>query len=158
MTVTAAEPPEFWMNDTYGSDLDAICLWLACELKALPFDPIYEELLILRKQDRRTIREVLATRHGWTCHICGRPIPGRLQTADYDSRHPDPLFPDVEHVVPRSMGGLHYYGNLRLGHRKCNLAKGSSSKPPRLSLLATQRRGELVFSTRRMREGRFKRG
>jgi hypothetical protein len=157
MSMTTREAPEFWMNDTYGSDLDAICLWLACELTGLAFDPIYEELLLLRKQDRRTIREALAARHGWNCHICGRPIPVRLRTAEYDGRHPDPLFPDVEHVVPRAMGGLHYYGNLRLGHRTCNLAKGSSSRPPRLSLLSIQRRGELVFSTRRMRESQFKR-
>jgi 5-methylcytosine-specific restriction endonuclease McrA len=32
---------------------------------------------------------------------------------------------DVDHIVPRSQGGLHHDGNLRLAHKGCNSARGA---------------------------------
>ena len=134
---SVAQDPDLWLGEEYGSDVEGYCLWLACDLERVAFDPLYEEVLSLRKQNRRAIRETLAARHGWDCHICGRPIPRRLRNAEYSLRRPEPMFPDIEHVIPRRSGGLHFYGNLRLAHRRCNLRKGATDKPPSLRRLIT---------------------
>ena len=124
------DSPDFWIDDTKGSDIDATILWLACRISKVPFQPVHEELLILRKQSRAEIRDELAARHGWQCHICGDPIPRMLRGTGYTIESPDPRFPDIEHVIPLSRGGLHFYGNLRLAHRSCNQRKGHSDNAP----------------------------
>lgn len=32
----------------------------------------------------------------------------------------------IEHIVPLSQGGTHHESNLRLAHKRCNVARGSS--------------------------------
>jgi hypothetical protein len=78
----------------------------------------------LRALDRPHLRDALAGLHGWSCHICAQPIPRRFHGAmSYDLLSPDPEFPDIEHVIPLRYGGPHWWSNLRLAHRSCNLSK-----------------------------------
>ena len=89
--------------------------------------PLLSALEELRGLNRVAIRRALAERHGWSCHICGRPIPRSLRDdALYVPLTPDPLFPDIDHLVPTRYGGAHWWPNLRLAHRSCNLSKGAS--------------------------------
>jgi 5-methylcytosine-specific restriction endonuclease McrA len=86
--------------------------------------PLQTEIRRLRRLSKDTLRKELALRHGWVCHICGRPIPRRYRAeALYNVAHPDGMFPDIEHVVPLRFGGIHWWPNLRLAHRACNLRK-----------------------------------
>lgn len=56
---------------------------------------------------------------GWTCWVCG---------GDVDRAGPltGPWAPTVDHVLPRARGGTNDPTNLRLAHRRCNGARGSS--------------------------------
>ncbi|MEX1262791.1 MAG: HNH endonuclease [Actinomycetota bacterium] len=137
------DPPEYWLDDTKGADIEAYFLWFACDVSDVPFQPVYEELLALRAQSRSEIREELAARHGWRCHICGDPIPESLRGINYVIERPDAQFPDIEHVIPLSRGGLHFYGNLRLAHRSCNQRKGHSDNAPPAPLMKL-RQGRLM--------------
>jgi hypothetical protein len=89
--------------------------------------PLLAALKALRDMDRPAIRKALAGRHGWSCHICDRPIPLSFrESAQYVPTKPEPLFPDIDHVVPTRYGGAHWWANLRLAHRSCNLSKRAS--------------------------------
>lgn len=55
---------------------------------------------------------------GSTCGICGDSI-------DRDLRHPDPMSPSLDHILPLSMGGAHAQGNVQWTHLVCNLRKGA---------------------------------
>ena len=53
--------------------------------------------------------------HGWTCHLCGRPV------------HPDvvpgtPMSPSVDHIIPTSVAPHMRMdtSNWRLAHLVCN--------------------------------------
>ena len=51
------------------------------------------------------------------CGICGNPV-------DKSRKHPDPLAPEVDHIIPVSKGGHpSALSNLQLAHAKCNNAK-----------------------------------
>ena len=39
------------------------------------------------------------------------------------------LYPEIEHVIPISRGGLHSWDNVRLAHRKCNQLKSDNLFP-----------------------------
>jgi HNH endonuclease len=69
---------------------------------------------------RHQLRETLAERDGWGCHICGRTITER---GSYNVRNPSVGFPDIDHVIPLSRGGSHWWSNVRLAHHGCNLRK-----------------------------------
>lgn len=62
--------------------------------------------------------EILA-RDGWRCHICGISTPKRLRGA-YDDRSPE-----LDHILPLAIGGLHTRLNTACACRRCNIAKGS---------------------------------
>ncbi len=60
----------------------------------------------------------VALRDGWVCWLCDGPV--------------DPAAPvgsaghaTVDHVVPRSRGGSNDPSNLRLAHRRCNMARAN---------------------------------
>lgn len=57
-------------------------------------------------------------RDGWTCGICQQPV-------DPDLRHPDPMSPSLDHIVPLSLGGRHSRANTQLAHLLCNIRKGA---------------------------------
>lgn len=52
------------------------------------------------------------------CGICTEPI-------DRAVKHPDPMSPSIDHVVPLSLGGPHKQTNLQWAHLACNIRKGA---------------------------------
>lgn len=62
-------------------------------------------------------RQVLAEED--TCWLCHLPVDKSIKT-------PDPLSPEVDEVVPVSLGGSPYdRANCRLSHRRCNRARSN---------------------------------
>lgn len=53
------------------------------------------------------------------CHLCGRAIPPDLEDKF------DPLYFEVDHVVPNSNGGALAFDNLMPAHKLCNLTRGA---------------------------------
>ncbi len=53
--------------------------------------------------------------HGRRCGICGQPILGELF--------------DIDHIVPRHLGGLDDDSNLQPAHRVCNRSKSTNEAP-----------------------------
>lgn len=61
-------------------------------------------------------------RDGWRCHICGRKTPkGKRGTFE-------PEAPELDHIIPLSVGGAHSYENTACSCRACNMAKGASPR------------------------------
>lgn len=58
-------------------------------------------------------------RDGWRCKLCGCRTPKRLR-GTIDDRAPE-----LDHVVPLSMGGAHSYANTQCACRRCNQEKGA---------------------------------
>jgi 5-methylcytosine-specific restriction endonuclease McrA len=58
-------------------------------------------------------------RDGWRCRLCGRKTPERLR-GTHDDRAPE-----VDHILPVSLGGKHVWANVQCACRSCNLAKGA---------------------------------
>jgi 5-methylcytosine-specific restriction endonuclease McrA len=61
-------------------------------------------------------------RDKWTCQICGVKTPRKLR-GTYDDRAPE-----LDHIMPLSLGGAHSYLNTQCACRKCNAFKGNT--PP----------------------------
>lgn len=57
-------------------------------------------------------------RDGWVCGICGEPVDANL-------KHPNPLSPSLDHIVPLALGGRHSRANTQLAHLVCNVRKGA---------------------------------
>jgi HNH endonuclease len=110
-----------WSDAELGSPEAAALVILCCEGGRDPAPAVAEEHR-LRHLTKAALRHKLAARDGWACRVCGDPIPRRLR--DAENAGSDPLFPDIEHVVPLKTGGPHWWSNLRLAHHACNLAKG----------------------------------
>lgn len=67
-------------------------------------------------------------RDGWKCQNCRRKTP-RIKRGTYDSNAPE-----LDHIMPLSLGGEHTYRNTQLLCRACNAVK-SNSPMGQLSLL-----------------------
>lgn len=67
-------------------------------------------------------------RDGWECGLCGQHV-------DRELRHPDPLSPSLDHVVPLSVGGAHARENVQLAHLTCNVRKGNRAQGEQLALI-----------------------
>jgi len=61
-------------------------------------------------------RNAIAKRDNYCCGICGGHVDMRL-------RHPDPMSPSIDHVIPLARGGGNDMDNLQLAHLACNLSK-----------------------------------
>ena len=71
---------------------------------------------------RRKLRRAVRRRDGDDCHLCG----GLMLFSGY------PLGPDfatLDRVVPGSKGGRYEIDNLKLAHRRCNVARGDDPLP-----------------------------
>lgn len=68
---------------------------------------------VVEKFDRKEIFE----RDNYVCHICDEPT-------DATVRHPSPLAPTIDHVIPLAKGGTHTRDNIKTAHSRCNIAKG----------------------------------
>lgn len=58
-------------------------------------------------------------RDGWRCQLCGINTPRDLRGTT------DPRAPELDHVVPLSLGGAHSYENTQCSCRSCNGLKGA---------------------------------
>lgn len=72
--------------------------------------------------------EEIYERDGWRCGICRRKV-------DRSLRHPDPMSPSLDHIVPLSLDGAHTRANARLAHLRCNVARGNRGGAEQLALL-----------------------
>jgi 5-methylcytosine-specific restriction endonuclease McrA len=66
---------------------------------------------------------LIAERDGYTCHLCGQPV-------DMAERHPLPMAPTLDHVLPASKGGKFEWDNLKLAHNLCNNRRGDRAEIP----------------------------
>lgn len=68
-------------------------------------------------------RRVLAEEH--TCWLCGQDVDKTLP-------YLDPMAPEVDEVIPVSLGGSPYdRDNCRLAHRICNVRRGNGTRQPK---------------------------
>jgi 5-methylcytosine-specific restriction endonuclease McrA len=65
--------------------------------------------------------DVLKRDH-WTCQLCGVKTPKRLRGTFKDNA------PELDHIIPLSMGGEHSMRNTQCLCRKCNGEKGATTK------------------------------
>lgn len=84
-------------------------------------DSIRSNKHIRRAREKSVQYEVFSAseifeRDRWICQICGHSVPR-------DTRHPDPLSPSLDHIIPISKGGPHIATNAQLAHLTCNLRK-----------------------------------
>ena len=66
-------------------------------------------------------RREIFERDNWQCQIPGCLYPGI--PASLDGQRTDPLYANVDHIMPLAKGGLHERSNLATAHFRCNLAK-----------------------------------
>lgn len=66
-------------------------------------------------------RSEIFERDNWQCQILGCLYPGI--PVKLDGRPTDPLYANVDHIVPLAKGGLHERSNLATAHFRCNCVK-----------------------------------
>lgn len=70
---------------------------------------------------RRQVR-ARVLREETDCWLCGQPVDKTIPT-------PHPMSPEVDEVVPVSLGGSPIdRANCRLSHRDCNVKRGNGTK------------------------------
>ena len=69
-------------------------------------------------------------RDRWHCKICGVSTPKRLRGSC------EPNAPELDHIIPLSLGGAHAYDNVQCACRACNGAKGNSKAIGQLLMFA----------------------
>lgn len=52
-------------------------------------------------------------RDKWSCGICHRKVNRNL-------KHPNPMSPSLDHIIPIALGGLHERKNVQIAHLSCN--------------------------------------
>ncbi len=68
---------------------------------------------------KRKKREILFQRQKGHCAICG----DELKLSNSNPLHPNAI--SIDHIIPRSLGGSNFLHNLRVVHRRCNIARGN---------------------------------
>lgn len=85
---------------------------------------------IRRKMERARLRQVqvervdpikVFDRDGWRCQICGSKTPKTKRGSIH------PTAPELDHIVPLSVGGEHSYRNTQCACRECNGKKGDTT-------------------------------
>ena len=61
-------------------------------------------------------------RDGWKCQLCGTSTP-KSKRGTYDNKAPE-----LDHILPISLGGKHDWSNVQCACRKCNSDKGARPK------------------------------
>lgn len=74
------------------------------------------------RPERDQLRQQLFDQQAGLCHLCGQPMTLQRKPGSKTPKH----FASFDHVVPHSAGGTAYYLNLKLAHRSCNSARGST--------------------------------
>lgn len=75
-------------------------------------------------------RVKLFERDGWICQICERKTP-KMLIGSLNKRAPE-----LDHIVPMSLGGSHTWSNVQCACRECNGNKGASLTGQQLSLMS----------------------
>lgn len=75
-------------------------------------------LLLKNQYSSHVNRNEIYKRDNYICQICGLLVDIKA-----DSTHD--LSPNIDHIIPLSLGGTHEPCNVQLTHRKCNLDKGT---------------------------------
>jgi 5-methylcytosine-specific restriction endonuclease McrA len=117
--------------------------WLCERLvitRCLRYECTDEELLHGRRyahceRNKFRAKAFLWTRQDGRCGWCGKPLLVGLGYYPVRSDPRSALFPEIDHIVPRSRGGPYVPGNTQLVHRQCNQQKNTKMTP---------RAGELV--------------
>jgi 5-methylcytosine-specific restriction endonuclease McrA len=72
-----------------------------------------------------TLQKVINKYHG-VCCICGEPIDKNDYWVDSNKVYRfGKRYPTIDHIIPRSKGGLHEWKNVQLAHMVCNASKGN---------------------------------
>jgi hypothetical protein len=74
------------------------------------------------------VRAEVFNRDRWVCGICRKKV-------DPDLRHPDPMAPSLDHVLPIAEGGTNEPANLRLTHLRCNISRRHYGGNEQLALI-----------------------
>ena len=99
--------------------------------------PVAERDRVVDKNHRRRMAvdagefvrlSVLAQRDSFRCQLCSAPV-------DMGLRHPDPMSPSIDHIIPLSKGGEHTMANTQLAHLHCNMSKGNRPAGEQLRLV-----------------------
>lgn len=75
--------------------------------------------------DKGITKEKVAERDRNICQICGRPVDwndykyvrGHFVAGDN--------YPSIDHIIPKTRGGLHEWSNVQLTHYRCNVRKSN---------------------------------
>ena len=85
-----------------------------------------------RKQDNSGIKidydislKKLAMRDNDICQICHTPVDWDDKKLVRVSYRYGESYPSIDHIIPKSKGGLHCWDNVQLAHRKCNREKSN---------------------------------
>lgn len=98
-----------------------------------------------RKTIKRSVRRALLERDAFTCQLC-------FEVVDRDAHPGAPLYPALDHVVPRSKGGSDDVSNLRTAHNFCNARKSDMTlsefrtKFPNIQSLIEAKRSEVALA------------
>lgn len=82
-------------------------------------------------QWRKPLYDILRDRDGDKCGICRRKINFTLRSGTKGN----PRGPSIDHIVPRSQGGLNDLANLRCAHWACNQRRGNRGGNEQLALM-----------------------
>lgn len=90
-----------------------------CSRKKKDIDRQYRGIIV----DSDITLESLAIKNHNQCQICGFFVDWN----DYEYKNGykicGNMYPSIDHILPRSKGGLHSWANVQLAHRKCNSSK-----------------------------------
>lgn len=76
--------------------------------------------------DKSIQLKALIERDNNICHICGDSCNTEdIYFNENGKKVCGDKYPTIDHVIPRSKGGRHMWGNVKLAHRKCNSVKGN---------------------------------
>lgn len=89
--------------------------------KRIPKEQIVDTDISIRK---------LFKRDKGKCWICGGECDfNSVSISAKGNKYPGENYPEVEHVIPISRGGLHSWDNVRLAHHRCNAIKSDQIYP-----------------------------
>jgi hypothetical protein len=72
--------------------------------------------------------EAIFTRDRWMCHLCDLPVSRTL-------KHPHPMSPSIDHLVPQHHDGSDDPANLATAHLACNVHKHTAAMGEQLRLV-----------------------
>jgi len=78
---------------------------------------------VIAAGDRMTTAEII-DRFGNICYLCGIEIDVMIDN------HRDPMYLNIDHIVPIARGGRHTWDNVAPTHKRCNESKGAKLVAP----------------------------